>query len=126
MTAARVLVVEDEQAVRGLVRQLLELAGYDVIEAVSPEAALELDVTHVDVLLTDVVMPGMRGPEVAARLLARNPDLKIIYISGYTDDLVLRDEISAGTADFLQKPFSGSDLTAKVLTALTEAAAAPR
>ena len=124
MSAARILVVEDEQAVRGLVRQLLELAGYDVIEAVSAEAALDLDVAEVDVLLTDVVMPGISGPEVAARLLERNPHLKILFVSGYTDDLVLRDGISSGTTAFLQKPFTAKELAAKVEAVLEAPAVA--
>ena len=117
---ARVLLIEDEEVVRTLVRQVLELRGYEVIEAATPEEAIALDVSEVDVLLTDVVMPGMRGPDVAAKLVQANPALKVLFMSGYTDDLVLRHGVADGTTWFLQKPFTAGELGEKLLSVLEE------
>ena len=88
-----VLLVEDEDFVRNVTREVLELGGYQVIEAVDANDGLELyrqNIEIIDLILTDVVMPGMNGREFANQLLALRPDLKIIFMSGYTDNAVVR------------------------------------
>jgi PAS domain S-box-containing protein len=100
-----ILLVEDEESVRDLTKQALELNGYRVIAAAAPAEALELgdDVTY-DMLLTDVVMPQMRGGELARILAARKPGLKTMFMSGYLDGEALLGE--EGPTSFLQKPFT--------------------
>jgi two-component system cell cycle sensor histidine kinase/response regulator CckA len=112
-----VLLVEDEESVRQLVRETLETKGYTVLEAANGEAALQI-VTHhaepIDMLITDVVMPGMSGRELSARLCATHPQTKVLYLSGYTEDAIVHEGVlEAGTA-FLQKPFTLQMLSRKV------------
>ena len=105
---ARILVVDDQDLVRDVVRIALEEAGHTVLPAASPSAALALvrNETDIDLLLVDVVMPEMDAFELAARLSAGLPGVKILYMSGYTD---AREE-----GHFIQKPFSPSQLVATV------------
>ena len=104
-----VLVVEDEEVVRRLLRQVLEQAGYDVLEAADGAEALSLaTMCRVDLLLTDMTMPGLNGREVAERLRAGRPDLKVIYMSGYADAALEQG------VEVLEKPFTFDVLTAKV------------
>jgi CheY-like chemotaxis protein len=120
-TAARpsgsgtILLVEDNDAVRRPVARLLVDFGYDVLSANGPERALEL--AHgrtIDLLVTDVVMPGMNGRVLSEKLVAAQPSMKVLYISGYTDDAVIaRGVIEQGMA-FLQKPFGADHLAQKV------------
>jgi CheY-like chemotaxis protein len=112
-----ILLLEDEEVVRQLVREILENAGYDVVEARTPAEALDLceaPERPIDVLLTDVVMPGMSGPQIASALTRKNPDLRVLYMSGYTDEAVVRHGINDGRTAFLQKPFTSAELTRKV------------
>jgi CheY-like chemotaxis protein len=97
------------------VARLLSDLGYEVVPADGPEEALRLAAGRtVDLLVTDVVMPMMNGRQLAERLLADRPELKVLYMSGYTDDAVIaRGVIEAGTA-FLQKPFGGDRLAQKI------------
>ena len=114
--AETVLVVEDEAAVRGLVRAILERKGYVVLVAEGGAAALELVDTHsgvIHVLLTDVVMPGMNGRDLAARARAKRPAMKVVFMSGYTAD-VPADLAVEGGLGFLGKPFNERALTAKI------------
>ena len=108
-----VLLVEDEDSVRTVVRAVLERRGYDVLEASDPERALAIADEHEDtfvLVVADVVMPGMSGPDLVARLRASRPGLRVLYMSGYAeDDDVLRAIADKGSA-FLQKPFSADDL----------------
>lgn len=116
-----VLLVEDEDAVRSLVREILELDGYAVIEARDGAEALVLTRKHsgpIDLLLTDVVMPGMSGRELAEQLTRARPTLKVLYTSGYTDDAVLRHGVLADGQAFLQKPFDRECLGRKLRTLL--------
>ena len=112
-----VLVVEDEASVRGITRTMLELHGYRVLEAASGEEALEIcerPEGPVQLLLTDVVMPGMSGPEVAQQLTRLHPEMKVLYMSGYTDDAILRYGVTELGTAFLQKPFTADTLGWKV------------
>ena len=112
-----ILLVEDEESVRELVRETLESKGYHVLEAENGESALRLTETltePVDALITDVVMPGMSGRELAARLCASCPKTKVLYLSGYTEDAIVHEGVlDPGTA-FLQKPFTLQALTRKL------------
>jgi PAS domain S-box-containing protein len=105
----RVLVVEDEEGVRAVVTRALSEAGYRVLEADSGEAALELlarDAGGIDLLLTDIVLRGINGKELATKVLELLPDVPVIYISGYTDGEIARRGLLGPEAAFLQKPFS--------------------
>ncbi len=112
-----VLLVEDEPGVRGLVHQTLKLHGYTVLEARHGIEALLTGAKHmgpIHLLLTDVVMPQMSGPEVAERLAAVRPGLKVLYMSGYPDHPIFSQTGVAAHAAFLQKPFTPNVLAQKV------------
>jgi two-component system cell cycle sensor histidine kinase/response regulator CckA len=122
-----VLVVEDEDSVRELIRQILEEHGYAVLTARHGRDALmtaERYERPIDLLVTDVVMPEMGGGELVGRLTAQRPNLKVLYISGYTNDEVLRRGIQGANAGFLHKPFSSDDLMRRVREVLEGAPAA--
>jgi PAS domain S-box-containing protein len=110
------LVVEDEKSLRRGICELLSSLGYTVLAASSGEEALSIasEQEHIDLLLTDVIMPKMSGRELAQTLGSLRPELKIIYMSGYTDDAVLRSGIHELHTAFLQKPFGLSALARKV------------
>ena len=111
------LLVEDEDAVRALTREVLGGAGYTILEAADGAEALLLCERHlgpIHLLLSDVVMPGMGGRELADRLSALRPGLKVLFLSGYADDAVVRHGVLASQVAFLQKPFSIESLTRKV------------
>jgi PAS domain S-box-containing protein len=112
-----VLVVEDDPAVRALTCQVLRAAGYAVLEAGGGEAAAGLAAAHPDpihLLVTDVVMPGVGGRDLAGQLAARAPALRVLYVSGYTEDAVVRHGVLQAGVHFLQKPFSPLALARKV------------
>ena len=112
-----ILLVEDEDGVRSLLRRALKSMGYTVLEArLSTEA---LDVLQqagkpVDLVLTDVVMPGMSGPALAEKIKAVNPGVKLVYMSGYSDDTLLRHGLRESGEHFIQKPFGPADLIRKI------------
>jgi signal transduction histidine kinase/ActR/RegA family two-component response regulator len=111
-----ILLVEDEDMVRRLARRVLELSGYVVCEASNGREGLALCESHysaIDLLLTDVVMPELSGRELAESALKLRPDMKVIFMSGHTEDVVLREGVQRGTA-FLQKPFTPVALAQKV------------
>jgi two-component system cell cycle sensor histidine kinase/response regulator CckA len=116
-----ILLVEDEEQVRTVARIILLRQGYRVIEKRTPADAF-LHCRHnperIDLLLTDVVMPLMSGPELARRLQQMRPELKVLYMSGYTDDNVVRHGVQLGETAFLQKPFTSASLARKVRDAL--------
>jgi CheY-like chemotaxis protein len=117
-----VLLAEDEDAVRRLVQRALELQGYCVLPARSGEEADQLERSHlgpIHLLVTDVVMPGMGGRELADLIKSRRPQLKVVYMSGYTDDDVVRHGVIVARDAFLQKPFTATSLVAKVRAALS-------
>ncbi|HEV7505489.1 MAG TPA: PAS domain S-box protein [Thermoanaerobaculia bacterium] len=109
-----VLLVEDDDMFRGLLRQVLETQGYRVLAAENPAAALELVAVHGDdvrLLLSDMVMPGGNGADLAVKLVDRHPALKVVLMSGYTDDALAGREADTTRADaFLEKPFATQDL----------------
>jgi two-component system, cell cycle sensor histidine kinase and response regulator CckA len=112
-----VLVVEDEAAIRQLTNLILQKAGYTVLLAESPVAAERIAVSHsgpIHLMLTDVVMPGMRGPELAERLLRLRPDLRVLYMSGYTDNAIAHHGFLDAGTEFLQKPFTPLGLMQKI------------
>ena len=116
-----VLVVEDDPRVRGLVRRVLESSGYAVMEACDGASAvvlLEDPARKLDLVLTDVVMPGMSGSEVAERVGRLRPGMPVLFMSGYNDDVDLRRQIRETGLPFLPKPFLPDALLAKVRTLL--------
>jgi len=116
-----VLVVEDEDNVRNLVRQVLEAQGYTVLEASGAREALYMYENHsgsLDLLLTDIVLSGKSGRELAKELRELSPGLRVVFMSGYTDDEVVRGGIGTPKSLFLAKPFSHDQLTHTVRAAL--------
>jgi two-component system, cell cycle sensor histidine kinase and response regulator CckA len=122
-----ILFVEDEHSVRELVRDYLIGAGYCLLEAPDGVQALRVAATHpgpIHLLITDVVMPHLSGPEVATKLTATRPGLKVLFISGYTDDTVFRHGVLEGGVAFLQKPFNLKALAQKIREVLSGEAGA--
>ncbi len=116
-----VLIVEDEEDLRTLAREILEAHGYSVMEAATPEAALRAVAERpdgIDLLVTDVVLPQMSGRELADRLLAGRPGLRVLFMSGYTDDAIVRHGVLELDMPFLAKPFTPENLARRVREAL--------
>lgn len=112
-----VLLVEDEASVRALAETVLRKFGYNVLVADSGEAALEIwrhRRDSIDVLLTDVIMPHMSGGELAHKLREMNPSLKVLFMSGYTDDMIASHGVLAGETQLIQKPFTAEGLGRKL------------
>ena len=114
--AETVLVVEDADGLRELVSRLLQRQGYSVLTAASAGEALRLFDVHgsIDVLLTHVVMPGSSGPELTRQLLERQPSLRVIYMSGYTEEAIVQHGVLAPDIAFLHKPFTSETLGRKI------------
>ena len=111
------LLVEDEGAVLSLTRRILERAGYHVFDAHNAqqaEALFAADARKFSLLVTDVIMPGSSGPQLFERLALQRPDLKVLYLSGYTDDTIMRRGQLAPGVEFLQKPFTAEALKKRV------------
>jgi two-component system, cell cycle sensor histidine kinase and response regulator CckA len=116
-----ILLVEDEDAVRRLTKRILEGAGYAVLDADGPDAAAttwRASRDRIDLLLTDVVMPGRSGVHLWQELAVERPDLKVVYMSGYADDVLSDQEGDGITGRLLEKPFSSADLLRAVRSAL--------
>src|SRR5580704_16226733 len=112
-----ILFVEDEQGVRELVCEYLSARGYRVLDASDGVQALDIAAVHpgvIQLLITDVVMPRLSGRELASQIAAARTDLKVLYISGYTDDSIFRHGVLEGGMEFLQKPFSLRTLAQKI------------
>jgi CheY-like chemotaxis protein len=115
--SSTVLVVDDQDVVRDVIRLTLERAGYDVLEAASPNAAIDLvraATEPIDLLVTDVVMPEMDAFELADRIACEVPGVRILYTSGYTD--------AGAEGPFIQKPFTPAQLVEKVSSVLADVA----
>ena len=112
-----ILLVEDEEMVRTLAGRILTGAGYTVLKVENGQAALQLNEKYsqpIHLLLTDVIMPGMSGRELAEQLRAVRPDIKVLYMSGYTDSAIVRHGVLEPGTTFLNKPFTPDTLTRKV------------
>jgi CheY-like chemotaxis protein len=123
-----VLLVEDDEGVRALADRILRDSGYQLLVARNGREALQACAEHqgpVHLLVTDVVMPEMGGRPLAEQLLGLHPGLKVLYLSGYTDDAVIRHGVLAEKVHFLQKPFEPAALAQKVRAVLDEAPLAP-
>jgi two-component system, cell cycle sensor histidine kinase and response regulator CckA len=115
VTPRSVLVVDDERAVREVVAAALTRAGYRVRVAASAEQALDLERAEpVDLLITDVILPAMNGPDLARQIRRRSPDTRVLFMSGYTGDAALDPAELEGGLAFLQKPFGPGAVLARV------------
>lgn len=118
-----ILLIEDDDAVRALAKVSLEYSGYTVLDAGNADMAIKIcqrHPGHIHLLLTDIVMPDVNGPKLAEILLSIRKELKVLYMSGYTDDSIARSKLVAG-APFLQKPFAPPKLAEKVREVLDQA-----
>ena len=123
VTGQTILLVEDDQHVRAVVKRMLDAAGYRVLPAGDGEAALALARDYperIDLLLSDLIMPGLGGRETAERLRELHPETAILFMSGYTDDAVLRRGVLTGGAAFLEKPFGSDALNRRVRDVLEQ------
>ncbi len=118
-----ILLVEDEDMLRRLARQTLKGQGYQILEAANGADAIALAGQHegvIHLLLTDVIMPGMNGREVASRLLETRPETLVLFMSGYTDDAIVHQGVLDESANFIQKPFSPDGLGRRVREVLDQ------
>jgi CheY-like chemotaxis protein len=113
-SAPTILLVEDDEIVRRMTGRVLRRSGYTVMEAPSAAEALKQAGRKIDLLLTDIVLPDISGVELATKLKGEKPSLPVVYMSGYTDNLAIREVLSRPTARFLQKPFTPHALLQKV------------
>ncbi len=112
-----ILLVEDEPAILRMTRMMLERKGYAVIPAATPAEAVEKGKIHsgaIDLLMTDVVMPGMNGRDLAGKIIALYPGIRLLFMSGYTANVIAHHGVLDDGVAFIQKPFSMTDMTAKV------------
>ena len=118
-----VLLAEDEPGIRTLLTRVLTSRGYTVLAAASGEEALALCAARTEaihLLVTDVVMAGMNGPDLALAVSARHPETRVLFVSGYTDEAVVEHGLAAGKVSFLQKPFTHNVFLVKVRDVLNE------
>ncbi|MEO8597033.1 MAG: response regulator [Candidatus Solibacter sp.] len=123
------LIVEDQADVRRLTLSILRAAGYRLLEAASGEAALRVSAEHagrIDLLVTDVIMPGLNGRQLAERLVAQRPDLRVLYTSGYASEVIARQGSLDPGLEYLRKPFGAPELNAKVRQVLERATVSQR
>ena len=116
-----ILLVEDSDIVRELTRNVLDISGYAILEASSPEDAIRLCESHggeIHLLLTDVVMPGMSGRDLSDRLKRVRPGMKVLYMSGYTEEAIVEHGILDAGLHFIPKPFSPASMAQKILEVL--------
>ena len=115
--------MEDEEEVRKLALRVLERQGYEVLAARDGDEALIICERHQDpihLMLTDVVMPGMSGHEVAKRLKSLHPEMKVLYMSGYTDNTIVLHGVLVEGVNYIQKPFTVDALTKKIREVLEQ------
>jgi CheY-like chemotaxis protein len=118
-----ILLVEDEEMLRKLARQTLKGHGYKIVEAANGSEAIALSAQHegpIHLLLTDVIMPGMNGRELATRMLQTRPSLRVLFMSGYTDDAIVHQGVLDESANFIQKPFAPDGLAFRVREVLDQ------
>ena len=112
-----ILIVEDDEALLEVTRQSLGEADYTILTARNPSEAIQICERHsgpIHLMVTDVVMPGMSGAQLATHLSALRPEMQVLYVSGYTDDTIVRHGVLEPGLAFLQKPFSPKALIRKV------------
>lgn len=112
-----VLVLDDDDAIRASVRRLLELHDFQVLEAATGPEAFDLVVTHpgpIHLLLCDLILPGIGGRETANRIMARHPDIAVLYMSGYSSPNSFRRDLEKDGAPFLSKPFEVPELLSAI------------
>ena len=120
----RILVVEDDDAVRRMTRMFLELKGYTVVEARNAAIAIQFMESHkgsIEMVLTDVAMPGMKGRELVERLVILRPGIKVLYMSAYTEDAAINSGILGPGSAFIEKPFDADELARKIRDVLRTA-----
>jgi CheY-like chemotaxis protein len=123
-----ILLVEDEEQVREVAAAILRAAGFHVLAAAAPADAIlvcEESPERIDLLLTDVIMPRMNGRQLAERIRLLRPEVRVLYMSGYTDDMILSNGTLAAGASFIQKPMMPDSLTRKVRDVLDRPADSP-
>ncbi len=119
-----ILLVEDEPTILRMTRMMLERKGYSVLSAATPIEAMEKAKEHsgsIDLLMSDVVMPVMNGRDLAEKIIALYPDIKLLFMSGYTEDIIAHQGVLDDGVAFIQKPFSLADMTEKVRNVLDNA-----
>jgi CheY-like chemotaxis protein len=128
VASGTILVVEDYHGVRQMTCQALMACGYTVLDAGSGETALQVakQTEHVDLLLTDVVMPGLSGPMLAEAFNKLHPDARVLYMSGYTDETIIRYGVLHGQVPYLEKPYTPESLADRVRAVLDPKIAAKR
>jgi DNA-binding response OmpR family regulator len=117
-----ILLVEDDDRVRGFAATVLKTAGYDVLEASRPAAALQMAQSRdaaIHLLLSDVIMPGFDGVELMKRFRVSHPDTPVLFMSGYSDEAMMRHGLTVDQYELLTKPFSRAHLLRKVREVLT-------
>jgi CheY-like chemotaxis protein len=117
MTRKTILLVEDEDVVRGMVAEALQLCGYTVLIAGDGAAALDISeefAGEIKLMLTDVVMPQMSGRQLTEKISLQRPNMKVLYMSGYTDDAIVRHGVLEEGTAFIGKPFSPDALVLKI------------
>jgi DNA-binding response OmpR family regulator len=114
-TSETILVVDDEPSVRTLIERMLTRRGYAVLAAGDAAEALRLNSEHeVDAVVTDVMLPSMKGPELVEELRRHRPQLRALFISGFTSEVLVQDGLSLTEVAFVQKPFTGEELTSRL------------
>jgi DNA-binding NtrC family response regulator len=120
-----VLIVEDEASILRLAKRILDRLGYTVLEATTPGQAMDLaqeHAGHIHLLITDVIMPEMNGRDLANQLHSLYPDLKVLFMSGYTADVIAHRGVLDEGINFIQKPFSLKDLAVKIRAVIDSSA----
>lgn len=115
--AQTILLVDDDIIVREIAREMLTMQGYQVLEAPNGQEALQQmadAASPIHLLVTDIMMPGMNGRELAEQLLAKQPTLRVVFMSGYNEDELLRKGISSQSVTFVAKPFTINSLSSAV------------
>jgi two-component system cell cycle sensor histidine kinase/response regulator CckA len=113
--AETILVVDDEPSVRTLIERILTRRGYAVLAARDAKEALRLNSEHeVDAVVTDVMLPSLKGPALVEELRRHRPQLRALFISGFTSEALVQDGLSFAEVAFVQKPFTGEELTSRL------------